>query len=198
MLPFYLTEIIGGTEGDVTFFTGGVAAFSLVALPGLARAARRYTKRTLYAVSMVALGAYMVVLAVGAFVQLLPGVTLFVQALVLISLAGLGFSAMWVFPGAMVADIIDDDARRTGQGRAAIFYGMFKTLEKLAQSAAAVLFGAVLAIFGSTAAEPLGIQLIMPIAGVAILVGFGVVWFGYHMREAPVTTGEFADATGGA
>jgi Na+/melibiose symporter-like transporter len=134
---------------------------------------------------MVALGGYMVVLAVGAFVPLIPGVTLFVQALALISLAGLGFSAMWVFPGAMVADIIDDDSRRTGQGRAAIFYGMFKTLEKLAQSGAAVLFGAILAVFGSTAAEPLGIQLIMPIAGVAILGGFAIVWLGYHMREAP-------------
>ena len=62
---------------------------------------------------------------------------------------------------------------------------MFKTLEKLAQSGAAVLFGAVLAIFGSTAERPLGIQLIMPIAGVAILAGFATVWFGYHMREAP-------------
>lgn len=196
MLPFYLTEIVGGTEGDVTFFTGGVALFSLVALPGLARAARRFSKRTLYATSMVALGAYMVVLAVGAFVQLTDAVTLFVQALVLISLAGLGFSAMWVFPGAMVADIIDDDSRRTGQGRAAIFYGMFKTLEKLAQSGAAILFGAVLAIFGSTAADPLGIQLIMPIAGAAILVGFGVVWFGYHMREAP--GGEVGVAEGAA
>jgi GPH family glycoside/pentoside/hexuronide:cation symporter len=185
MLPFYLTEIVGGTEGDVTFFTGGVALFSLLALPGLATAARRVTKRSLYAISMVALGGYMIVLAVGAFVPLLPGITLFVQALALISLAGLGFSAMWVFPGAMLADIIDDDARRTGQGRAAIFYGMFKTLEKLAQSGAAVLFGAVLAIFGSTAEQPLGIQLIMPIAGVAILAGFAIVWFGYHMREAP-------------
>jgi glycoside/pentoside/hexuronide:cation symporter, GPH family len=189
MLPFYLTEIVNGEESDVTFFTGGVIAFALVALPGLTRAVRRFSKKALYAAAMVALGIYMVVLALGAFVPLLPGVTLFVQALVLISLAGLGFSAMWVFPGAMVADIIDDDARRTGQGRAAIFYGMFKTLEKLAQSGAAVLFGVILGTFGSTADEPLGIQLIMPIAGVAILCGFAAVWFGYHMREAPTTEG---------
>ncbi|HEX6127997.1 MAG TPA: MFS transporter [Candidatus Limnocylindria bacterium] len=198
MLPFYLTEIVGGSESDVTFFTGGVIAFALVALPGLTRAVRRFSKRTLYAAAMVALGAYMILLAVGAFVPLLPGVELFVQALVLISLAGLGFSAMWVFPGAMVADIIDDDSRRTGQGRAAIFYGMFKTLEKLAQSGAAVLFGVVLGIFGSTAEDPLGIQLIMPIAGVAILVGFVSVWLGYHMREAPATVdGLLADAASG-
>jgi GPH family glycoside/pentoside/hexuronide:cation symporter len=185
MLPFYITEILGRSEGDVTFFTGGVTLMALVALPGLTYAARRFSKRVLYATSMAPLGTYMVVLAIGAFVELIPGLELFVQAIVLVSLAGLGFSAMWVFPGAMVADVIDDDSRRTGQGRAAIFYGMFKTLEKLAQSGAAILFGGVLAVFGSTAAQPLGIQLIMPIAGVAILAGFAVVWFAYHMREAP-------------
>jgi glycoside/pentoside/hexuronide:cation symporter, GPH family len=106
---------------------------------------------------------------------------------------------MWVFPGAMVADIIDEDARRTGQGRAAIFYGMFKTLEKLAQSGAAVVFGVVLSVFGSTAEDPLGIQLIMPIAGVAVLAGFVAVWLGYHLREAPSADGSrLADVASGA
>ena len=199
MLPFYLVEIVSGTESDVTWFTGGVTLMALLALPGLTRAARRFTKRTLYAAGMAALGLYLIVLAVGAFVPLLPGVTLFVQALFLISLTGLGFSAMWVFPGAMVADIIDEDARRTGQGRAAIFYGMFKTLEKLAQSVSVVVFGVVLAVFGSTSEQPLGIQLIMPIAGVAVLAGFAAVWVGYHLREAPSADGGLlVDAASGA
>ena len=199
MLPFYLTEIVDGSTSDVSYFTGGVTLFALLALPGLTRMAARFTKRSLYALAMAALGTYLVLLAVGAFVPLLPGVTLFVQALVLISLAGLGFSAMWVFPGAMVADIIDEDARRTGQGRAAIFYGMFKTLEKLAQSGAAVVFGVVLSVFGSTAQDPLGIQLIMPIAGVAVLAGFVAVWVGYHLREAPSADGNLlVDVASGA
>jgi hypothetical protein len=61
---------------------------------------------------------------------------------------------------------------------------MFKTLEKLAQAVSAVLFGVILGVFGGTSAEPLGIQLVMPIAGVAVLAGFAVVYFGYHLREA--------------
>jgi Na+/melibiose symporter-like transporter len=92
---------------------------------------------------------------------------------------------MWVFPGALVADVIDDDSRRTGQGRAAVFYGMFKTLEKLAQAGAAAALPLILVVFGSTAERPLGLQLAMPIAGVAILGGFVLVAVGYHLREAP-------------
>lgn len=146
--------------------------------------ARRLSKRALYAGSMAALGLYLSFLALGAYQPILPGIDLLAQALVLVSLSGLGFAALFVFPGAMVADVIDDDALRTGQGRAAIYYGMFKTLEKLAQAASAVTFGVILGVFGATSAEPLGIQLVMPIAGAAVLAGFAVVHLGYHLREA--------------
>jgi GPH family glycoside/pentoside/hexuronide:cation symporter len=184
LLPFYLTVSLGGSRDDVTWFTGGVTAFVLLALPALTYGSRRFTKRALYAGSMLALGAYLVFLAFGAFESLIPGVALFGQALALVSLSGLGFSALFVFPGAMVADVIDDDARRTGQGRAAIFYGMFKTLEKIAQAASAVVFGVVLQVFGSTVERPFGIQLIMPIAGAFVLAGFAAVFLGYRLREA--------------
>jgi len=184
LLPFYLTAWLGVSRDDVTWFTGGVTLFVLLALPGMTFGARRLSKRALYAGSMAALGLYLIFLALGAYQPILPGIGLFAQALVLISLSGLGFAALFVFPGAMVADVIDDDARRTGQGRAAIYYGMFKTLEKLAQAASAVLFGVILGVFGGTSAEPLGIQLVMPIAGAAVLAGFAVVYLGYHLREA--------------
>jgi GPH family glycoside/pentoside/hexuronide:cation symporter len=184
LLPFYLTAWLGVSRDDVTWFTGGVTLFVLLALPGMTFGARRFSKRALYAGSMAALGLYLIFLALGAYQPILPAVSLFGQALVLVSLSGLGFAALFVFPGALVADVIDDDARRTGQGRAAIYYGMFKTLEKLAQAASAVLFGVILGVFGGTSAEPLGIQLVMPIAGAAVLAGFAVVFLGYHLGEA--------------
>jgi glycoside/pentoside/hexuronide:cation symporter, GPH family len=183
-LPFYLLATFGRGEGDVFYFTAGITVFSLMALPGLAWAARRATKRALYAGSMALLGAYLVVISVGLFVQL-GGLDLFIQAVALVALAGLGFSAMWIFPGAMIADIIDEDTRRTGHGRAAIFYGMFKTLEKLAQAGAAAVLPLMLVVFGDTAERPLGLQLAVPVAGIAILGGFALVWLGYHQREAP-------------
>ena len=183
-LPFYLLATFGRGEEDVIYFTAGITVFSLMVLPGLAWAARRATKRVLYAASMGGLGAYLLVISVGLFVPL-GGFDLFIQAVALIALAGLGFTAMWVFPGAMVADIIDEDTERTGQGRAAIFYGMFKTLEKLAQAGAAGLLTIILVVFGDSAERPLGLQLAVPIAGISILGGFALVWFAYHQREAP-------------
>lgn len=183
-LPYYLRVTLGLGEAEVAYFSGGVAGLALLAVPALAWAARRWTKKALYAASMGALGVYLVFLAVGAFQPLLPGIGLFGQALALVSLSGLGFAGLFVLPGAMVADVIDDDSRRTGQGRAAVFYGVFKTLEKIAQSAAVVVLGFLLQAFGNTPEQPLGIRLAMPTAGVCVLLGFVTVFFWYRLREA--------------
>jgi GPH family glycoside/pentoside/hexuronide:cation symporter len=182
LMPYYVTVIHGASEGDVTFFLAGVIAAVVVALPIMGRAADRFGKRAVYAASMVAIGVYLVFLGVGAFQPLVPGVDLQTQARVFIWISGLGFAALFVFPGAMMADVIDDDTARSGHRRAAIYYGMFKTLEKLAQGGAAVLFGVLLQTFGYTADRPFGIQIALPVAGVCALAGFAAVVLWYHLR----------------
>jgi GPH family glycoside/pentoside/hexuronide:cation symporter len=185
LIPPFVTQVLGLSEGAATFFLGGVMLFVLLSVPMLNRLARHFTKRRLYASGMLLLAIYLAVASIGMFVQLIPGVMFLTQTLILTSLAGLGFGAMWVYPLAMVADIIDEDKRTTGNERAAVFYGMFKTLEKIAQSIGVFVWGAVLTAFGSSAAHPLGIQLLMPIGALAVFGGFVAVWWGYRQREAP-------------
>ncbi|HEX2883772.1 MAG TPA: MFS transporter, partial [Candidatus Limnocylindria bacterium] len=185
MLGFFVTRVLGVSEGATAAFTAGVIVFALVALPMLNKLARQFTKRVLYGGAMALLAIYLLVASIGLFVQVLPGVMFFTQTLILISLAGLGFGAMWIYPGAMVADVIDRDREEHGEGRSAVFYGMYKTLEKFAQAGALILAGIVFALFGATVARPLGIQLLMPLAAVAIFLGFVAVWVGYHVHESP-------------
>jgi GPH family glycoside/pentoside/hexuronide:cation symporter len=182
LMPYYVTVIHGQSEGDVTYFLAGVIAAVALALPLLGRAARRFGKRPVYGGSMAAIGAYLVFLGVGAFQPVIPGVSFDMQAKGLLWLSGLGFAALFVFPGAMMADVIDDDTARTGHRRAAAYYGMFKTLEKLAQGAAFLLFGVLLQVFGYSPERPLGIQLALPVAGICALAGFAAIALGYHLR----------------
>jgi glycoside/pentoside/hexuronide:cation symporter, GPH family len=184
VLSYYIVVIHGLRLGDLMWFTGGVTIFIVLALPALTFAAHRFSKRAIYAGSMAALGAYLVFLTLGAYEPFVPGVDFFIQALVLVSLTGLGFAALFLFPGAMVADLIDEDARRTGQGRAAIFYGMFKTLEKVAQAMSVVTLSAILALLGNSRDQPFGIVAVMPIAGAFVLAGALTVLLVYHVREA--------------
>jgi len=160
----------------------------VVALPVASWAARRFGKRAVYALSMAVTGVYLLFLGLAAFTPLVPGLPLLWQSRITVWLSGLGFTALFVFPGAMMADVIDDDAARHGQQRAAVYYGMFKTLEKFAQGGAAILFGMLVQIFGGDAARPLGLQLALPVAGVCALAGCVAVVAGYHLRERSPAT----------
>jgi GPH family glycoside/pentoside/hexuronide:cation symporter len=183
LMPYYVTVVHGTGEGEVSFFLAGVIATVVVALPIASWAARRFGKRAVYAISMVATGVYLLFLGVAAFVPLLPDVSLLWQSRVTIALSGFGFAALFVFPGAMMADVIDDDAAHSGQQRAAIYYGMFKTLEKMAQGGAAILVGLLIQVFGGTQDRFLGLQLVLPVAGVCAIAGCVAVTLGYHLRE---------------
>lgn len=185
LMPFYVTVIHGRGEGDVRNFLGGVIVAVVLALPLMGWAARRFGKRAVYAASMLAISGYLVFLGVGAFRPVIPGIDLAAQSTVLIALSGLGFAALFVFPGAMMADVVDDDTARSGRRRAAVYYGMFKTLEKLAQGAGTLLFTLLLQLFGYTAERSLGIQLALPVAGICALAGFAVIATAYRLREAP-------------
>jgi GPH family glycoside/pentoside/hexuronide:cation symporter len=188
LMPYYVTVVHGTEEGEVSFFLAGVIGTVLVALPIASWAARRFGKRAVYALSMVATGVYLLFLGVATFAPLVPGVSFIWQSRITIWLSGLGFAALFVFPGAMMADVIDDDAARSGHQRAAIYYGMFKTLEKIAQSGAAVLVGLLIQVFGGNEDRSLGLQLVLPVAGVCAIAGSLAVVLGYHLRERPTTT----------
>ncbi len=183
LMPYYVIVVHGTSEGEVTFFLAGVIATVVLALPLVSWAARRFGKRGVYALSMAATGAYLMVLGIAVFAPLLPDISLLWQSRVLIWLSGFGFAALFVFPGAMMADVIDDDAARSGQQRAAVYYGMFKTLEKIAQGGAAILFGVLVQVFGSTPDRSLGLQLALPVAGICALAGCVAVFAGYHLQE---------------
>jgi len=66
-------------------------------------------------------------------------------------LAGLGFSANWVFPWAMIADVSDYDRVETGQFRSGIYYGVWGLATKISEALALAIVGWMLTGFGYVA-----------------------------------------------
>ncbi|MBI4496426.1 MAG: MFS transporter [Chloroflexi bacterium] len=185
LLPFYVGAVLGASEERVAWYTGGLIGLVVLALPFMAGGAARWGKRRMYALAMLVLALYLPALGVAAFVPVLPGVSLATQSLLAIWLGGIPFSALFVFPGALLADIIDDDALRTGHPRAALYYGVQSTLNKFSLAGAAGLVGLLLQVFGGAPERPLGIQLVGPVAGCCILLGFLCFVFGYRLPDEP-------------
>jgi GPH family glycoside/pentoside/hexuronide:cation symporter len=90
-------------------------------------------------------------------------------------------AAVFTFPNAIMADIIDYDAIRTGMRREALYYGAQNLLEKLAGALYPLILSGLLYL-GGTSEDPLGIRLIGPVAGLSIFLGY-LAFRGYRLPD---------------
>lgn len=169
LMPFYVVVILHQGEGLVALFSGLVLLSMLSSLPLYNHLASLKGKKWVYSKSMFVLA---LLFPLFAFVGLLPFSGAFTQLAVLVVLIGLSLAGQFVFPNAILADVIDYDATKTGLRREAIYYGMQNTLQKFSFALSSLIFGITLSVFGSTIDHPLGIRLIGPIAGLVTLLGF--------------------------
>ena len=194
-LPFFAESVILGEkdelslhflglsltlqEGGVSSVLAGAAIVAVIAaLPLVYRLAVARGKAWVYSASML-LGAasFPLLFAMG----LVPGIHPLAQSLVFVAIAGVALTGVFAFPNAIMADIIDYDALRTGMRREALYYGAQNTLEKWVGSLATAVL-ATLFLLGETADDPLGIRLVGPVAGVAAVIGY-VFFRGYRLPD---------------
>jgi GPH family glycoside/pentoside/hexuronide:cation symporter len=130
-----------------------------------------------------ALGLFIACVAVIAtfFVPYGPTPLIYVVAFV----AGLGFSAQWVFPWSMLPDVIEYDQEVTGERREGMYYGVWALLTKLTDALGYAVSGWALDLFGyvpnvvQTEQARLGIRLFFgPIPAVAIILSLPLlIWY---------------------
>jgi len=184
-LPFYAEIVILGdrdemtlhvlgrtltlAEGAISSILFGVTIGAvMLELPFVLRLAARFGKARVYSAAML-LGAAMFPLLF--FMGLVPGVPVLAQSIVFVMLAGLPLAGVFTFPNALIADIADYDAVRTGMRREALYYGTQNVVEKWTGSLMFPIFAGVL-LLGETPDNPLGIRLVGPIAGLAAILAW--------------------------
>jgi GPH family glycoside/pentoside/hexuronide:cation symporter len=172
VLPYYATAVLGAEETGtwVAVLSATALATMVVCVPGAAMLARRTSKREVYSRSMLAAAAVFPLLVFAGF---LPGVPPEAQIVVLMILAGVPLAGLYLFPTALIADIIDHDQTRTGLRREATFYGAQNFVEKTATSLSPLLLSLLL-LLGRSAENPTGIRLVGPVAAGLVLAGWAV------------------------
>lgn len=176
-LPLGLT--LEETEEKVPLLTALFFLPLLGSVPLMSRLAAWTGKRRAYGASMLLCGLYFPLLF---FFGFLPGIPKLAQSFFMLGL-GIPLAGLFVFPHALLADIIDFDEQRTGERREAVYYGIQATLQKVGLGLAAAIFALVLAIFGKSADDPMGIRLIGPVAGACALAGYVVFARGYRLTD---------------
>ena len=86
---------------------------------------------------------------------------------------GLAIAGIMILPTVILGQLIDLDQARTGTGRAAMYYGVQGLMTKWVYAASAAVMSYLLSAYGRSAAEPLGVLLIGPVAGGLCLIAAG-------------------------
>ncbi len=125
-----------------------VAALVFPFTPALVR---RFGKKRLLRAAMVVFGVMMIPLNWLGYLPL-PLSPLW-QAVLIMALVGPAISALFTLPNAIVADIVDHDARQTGERREAIYYGVQGLIVKSGLGFGVGLAALLLDRFGESAAS---------------------------------------------
>jgi GPH family glycoside/pentoside/hexuronide:cation symporter len=147
----------------------------------------RWNKGPAYALGLAIAG---VAVAATFFLPSKPTPVIYLIAFV----AGIGFSAQWVFPWAMVPDVVEYDRLETGEHRGGMYYGVWGFAFKLTSALGIALTGWVLQLSGyvanveQTARALLGIRLCFgPVPLLVLLIALPLlIWY-------PITRGTHAE-----
>jgi GPH family glycoside/pentoside/hexuronide:cation symporter len=140
LLAYYLTYQLGMEEQVPIVMFLLLLSVALFLFPWK-MVSDRWNKGPAYAAGL-ALGA----LAVATTFLLPRGPTGWVYVIAVI--AGVGFSAQWVFPWAMVPDVVEYDRIETTEHRGGMYYGVWGLATKISEALGIAASGWALALFG--------------------------------------------------
>ncbi len=179
-LPLYVTVLLKGTEEQTSIYFGIAFGVALLFFPVINIVSKRVGLKP---VMMFALIAFMVLLPLFYFMgQPLFGLTPELFGYIILGLVGLPVGVILIVPDAIVAEVSDLEGKLSGQKREAMYFGAQGFVLKLALGLSTVISGALLQLFGSTLAQPLGIQLTGPVSAFFILIG-AIVFSRYPEKE---------------
>jgi len=178
-LPFFVTSLLELDESMSTVFFVAMTALSLLFYPLVNILAKKVGKKRLV------LGAFMafsVDFAYTAFMGRRLGIAPVTQGFILVVLAAFPMAIFGILPQAMVADISESDAKKTGENREGMFYAARTFAFKLGQSVSMLLFTA-LATVGSGGGG--GYRVVAFVAAILTFVG-GIILAFYNEKKLEV------------
>jgi len=115
--------------------------------------------------------------------------------------AGIGFSAQWVFPWSMLPDVVEYDEKMTGERREGIYYGVWAFLSKFTGALGIATCGWALSWYGyvpnvdQTVQALFGIRLFFAVVPAVVLIASlpFLIWYPITRRSHDALVKELAD-----
>ncbi|NLM97006.1 MAG: MFS transporter [Halanaerobiaceae bacterium] len=183
--PYIGSVLMGLDEQGSGLMLGGTFLAAVAVSPAIMILSKKYGKKKIFNISMI-LAAFIL-----SLIYLIGRPYLFFDkgwfGFAVVALAGVPISSIFIIPNAIIADITDQDTYETGQERQAMFFGIQGLANKMVIGLSSwftlsILFN----LFGYNKAEPGGIYLTAPIAGILCIIAFLAFNYGYDLDEEQV------------
>lgn len=175
-LPFFVTSLLGLSENMSTVYFVAMTALSLVFYVPINMISKKVGKKKMV---LLAFFLFTAAFLYTAFIGNRLGISPTVQGFILVVAAAFPMAVFGILPQAMVADVSQSDARRTGENREGMFYAARTFAFKLGQSVSMLIFTA-LATIG--AGSGLGYRVVAATASALALIG-GIILVFYNERK---------------
>ena len=175
-LPFFVTSLLKLPDTMTTLYFVGMTGLSLVFYIPINKLAPKFGKRKLI---LGAFGIFALSYLYTGFLGKISVISPNVQGLILMVTASLPMAVFGILPQAVVADIAQSDAKRTGSNREGMFYAARTFAFKLGQSLSMLLFTAISTI-GGTAGT--GYRIAAFLAAAFCLLG-GILFLFYNENK---------------
>lgn len=179
-VPYIVTEICLLDQADTwAFYTPAIVA-TLVCYPLVTWLANRVGKWRVFAGSLLASA-----LVLPALMLIGPWfpISLKAQGITWVTLQAIAFAGVTMLPPAFGAEVVDDDAERTGQRREGLFYATWGLLSQVTTGLATMVWALLLLLGRSHTAPhgPLGVRMTGLVGGALMFVGF-LIFLRYPFR----------------
>lgn len=175
-LPFFVTSLMGLPENMSTIYFVAMTALSLVFYLPVNLLTKKFGKKKMVLIAFFLFAAAFLYTAfLGGSLPIDPTL----QGFILVAIAAFPMAIFGILPQAMVADVSQSDAKRTGENREGMFFAARTFAFKLGQSISMLIFTA-LATIG--AGSGLGYRVVAATASALAIIG-GIILIFYNERK---------------
>jgi GPH family glycoside/pentoside/hexuronide:cation symporter len=182
--PYFVTLVLGKTEGDVGIYQGVLILLMALTGPIWMLWNKRRNQRWLLNFTMIGLT---VVVALGFLVDSTTAIPLMVQGFLFVILIGIMLGGHLIVIYAMMGNVVDYDEMLTGRRREAIYYGTFSFAIGLGSSVGALVLPMLLNTFGYTHENPLGVRVAFLAMALFVVIGY-FIFQKYRLGDTPEET----------
>ncbi len=176
MIPFWIENVLGGTDSDVTLVMGPFLATNIIFFFAFNAFAGRQGKYPAFLVTLAGSAAGMFLFSG------IGGEGMMLKTQVAMAVIGIFVAGFMMLPYAILSDVIDYDETLTGRRREGMYFGIQSIFQKSSIGFSIALASWMMYIGGDAIPTEFGLKLITVTGGFFIVAAF-VVFLFYPIRE---------------